>query len=83
LGEAFHSRRLTLRSSQVGQIPPTRRPRWTYRRRLEKALELCAAPALDVLFTSTCTFAQLPEQLPVVVRGGGLCHRVRYGHSIS
>ncbi len=78
LGEAFHSRRLVLRSSQVGQIPPQRRPRWTHRRRLEKALELCGAPGLDALFTGSCTFDELPERLPEVVVGSGLCHRVDY-----
>lgn len=83
LGEAFHSRRLTLRSSQVGQIPPSRRPRWSYRRRLCKALELCADPILDVLFTSACAFEDLPLHLPQVVTGSGLCHRVHYGSSIS
>ena len=35
LGGPFHSRRLKLVSSQVGQVSPGRRPRWSYRRRLE------------------------------------------------
>ena len=38
LGEAFHSRRLRLVSSQVGQVAPSRRPRWTHGRRLAAAL---------------------------------------------
>jgi len=33
LGEAFHSRRLKLISSQVGEIAPSHRPRWTRSRR--------------------------------------------------
>src|SRR5690606_3954642 len=33
-GQAFHSRRLTLRSSQVGAVAPQRRARWDARRRL-------------------------------------------------
>src|SRR5436190_13924178 len=40
LGGAFHSRRLTLRSSQVGAVPASRRERWSRRRRLELALAL-------------------------------------------
>ena len=40
LGEAFHSRRLTLRSSQVGRIPVDRAPRWDHSRRLGVALDL-------------------------------------------
>src|ERR1700751_1378736 len=38
LGSAFHSRRLTLRSSQVGTVPGSRRERWAGRRRLGLAL---------------------------------------------
>lgn len=77
-GEAFHSRRLTIKSSQVGQIPPARAPRWTYARRMGKALALAADPALDVLFSSEGPFEALPSTLPRVVAEQGLCHRIRY-----
>ena len=40
LGGAFHSRRLTLRSSQVGMVPAGRYRRWSRRRRLALALSL-------------------------------------------
>lgn len=82
LGEAFHPRRLTLRSSQVGRIPPQRAPRWSYRRRLEAALGLLADPAFDVLFTSECELDALPALMPALADGthDTLCHRVRYGH---
>jgi threonine dehydrogenase-like Zn-dependent dehydrogenase len=53
LGEAFHSRRLTILSSQVGAVSPLARPRWTHARRLAKALELLRDPALDALITAT------------------------------
>ena len=36
LGEAFHARRLVLKSSQVGRVPAHRQARWTYRRRLRR-----------------------------------------------
>jgi threonine dehydrogenase-like Zn-dependent dehydrogenase len=81
LGEAFHSRRLVLRSSQVGSVPPGRRGRWTHRRRVELALSmLAAAPELDALIDSEGDFASLPEDLPRVAGASGrvLCHRVRY-----
>ena len=45
LGGAFHSRRLKLISSQVGQVAPSHRPRWTHRRRLAAALALLAGSA--------------------------------------
>lgn len=80
LGEAFHSRRLSLISSQVGQLPPDRQPRWTHRRRLELALQLLTDPALDHLISGTSRFATLAEDMPDVLAASGdvLCHRVEY-----
>ncbi len=81
LGEAFHSRRLTLRSSQVGRIPPERAARWDYHRRLVLALSLLDDPALDALITGEDAFADLPA---VMARVAGpeaartLCHRIHY-----
>jgi threonine dehydrogenase-like Zn-dependent dehydrogenase len=81
LGEAFHSRRLILRSSQVGAVSPARRSRRTFADRLALALGLLADPAFDALVTGTCAFEELPEVLPRIAAGDlpGLCHRVLYG----
>lgn len=76
LGGAFHSRRLTIRSSQVGALPPAQRPRWTPRRRMELALSLLADPVLDALVDGESAFEDLPDVLPGL--SGGLCHRLRY-----
>jgi NADPH:quinone reductase-like Zn-dependent oxidoreductase len=80
LGGAFHSRRLRLQSSQVGQVSPTRRPRWNYRRRLEKALALLADPALDALVAEEIAFADTPAELPRLLAPGatGLAPVIRY-----
>ena len=80
LGEAFHARRLTIRSSQVGRIPPERAPRWTHARRLRLALELLRAGALDALVTGESAFAELPAVLARLSRdpGAALCHRISY-----
>lgn len=80
LGEAFHSRRLSLVGSQVGQLPPDRRPRWDHRRRLSLALRLLADSALDSLISGASGFESLPEDLPGLLAGRGevLCHRVDY-----
>lgn len=79
LGESFHHRRLTLRSSQVGTIPPARQPRWTYRRRLALALDLLADPTLDALISSESSFDDLPAAMERLARPGlHLCHRVVY-----
>lgn len=61
LGEAFHSRRLVLRSSQVGAIPPQRRSRFDAGRRLRLALRLLEDPAFDLLLEDPVPFARLPE----------------------
>src|ERR1700761_9157323 len=42
LGEAFHSRRLVVRASQVGAVAPARRSRRTFADRLSLAMELLA-----------------------------------------
>ncbi len=80
LGGAFHSRRLTLRSSQVGHLPPARRPRWDHARRMDLALRLLEDPALDVLLSGESEFEALPSLMPRLADGAPetLCHRVRY-----
>lgn len=84
LGEAFHSRRLTLRSSQVGQIAPALRPRWDHARRLDLALRLLAANrAWEVLIDDESPFEALPRTLPAMAARSGLCHRVRYAAADS
>ena len=80
LGAAFHSRRLRLISSQVGQVAPSHRPRWDYHRRLSAALDLLNDPALDALLEPAIPFADLPERLPGMLgpASGGLCQLIRY-----
>ncbi|WNE95657.1 zinc-binding alcohol dehydrogenase [Streptomyces luomodiensis] len=80
LGEAFHSRRLVVRSSQVGTVSPARGARRGYADRMALALGLLADPAFDALVTGECGFEELPEVLPRLASGElpGLCHRVRY-----
>ncbi|WP_409468340.1 zinc-dependent alcohol dehydrogenase [Streptomyces sp. HC307] len=80
LGEAFHSRRLVVRSSQVGTVSPARRGSRTYADRLALALDLLADPALDALVTGESAFDELPDVLPRLASGEipALCHRVRY-----
>jgi len=80
LGGPFHSRRLRLVSSQVGQVAPSHRPRWNHRRRLEAALKLLDDPALDVLLAPPVAFADLPARLPDILSpaSGALCQLIRY-----
>lgn len=80
LGGAFHVRRLRLVSSQVGQVAASRRPRWSYARRLDKALELLADPRLDALITEEIAFEDAPRELPRLLAPGapGLATVFRY-----
>ena len=78
LGEHFHSRRLTLKSSQVGGIPAGRRR--SYAQRLALALDLLSDPAFDALITGSSDFDDLPDVLPRLADGSlpALCHLVNY-----
>jgi NADPH:quinone reductase-like Zn-dependent oxidoreductase len=79
LGEAFHSRRLTLRASQVGQVATARRARRSRRDRLALALELLRDPRFDALLEGPSRFAELPATLArLAAAAGPLCHVVRY-----
>ena len=79
LGGAFHSRRLKLISSQVGQLPADRLPRWSYTRRMAKALDLLCDPVLDVLISGETDFADLPRvYADILAAPETLCHRIRY-----
>jgi len=80
LGEAFHARRLTIRSSQVGSVAAAQRTRWDTRRRMGLALSLLKDAALDVLITGESDFESLPEVMPRLARSSNdvICHRIKY-----
>jgi len=80
LGEAFHNRRLSLRSSQVGSVATEQRSRWSHARRMRLALSLLSDPSLDALITGEDAFEDLPEVQARLAHGPGgtICHRIRY-----
>jgi NADPH:quinone reductase-like Zn-dependent oxidoreductase len=80
LGSAFHSRRLRLISSQVGQIAPSHRPRWSHGRRLAAALALLTDARLDALLAPPVLFQDLAHRLPEILdaRNGILCQPIAY-----
>lgn len=79
LGAAFHSQRLRIISSQVGAIPPDRSPRWNYRRRLTKALDLLVDGRLDALISGQTAFADIAAAYPrILADPETLCHRITY-----
>jgi 2-desacetyl-2-hydroxyethyl bacteriochlorophyllide A dehydrogenase len=80
LGTAFHSKRLTITSSQVGRVASSQRARWDNRRRMGLVLTLLRDSALDALITGESDFEALPEVMSTLARAPGdtLCHRIRY-----
>ncbi|MDQ1195968.1 2-desacetyl-2-hydroxyethyl bacteriochlorophyllide A dehydrogenase [Rhizobium sp. SORGH_AS 787] len=79
LGGAFHSKRLQLLSSQVGAVPASRRARWSFGRRMAKALELLEDESLDHLISGETAFADLADDYPRILSSQTtLCHRIRY-----
>jgi threonine dehydrogenase-like Zn-dependent dehydrogenase len=80
LGQAFHARRLTLKSSQVGRVAASQRARWDSRRRMQFALASLTDPALDALVTGETGFESLPQVMADLADGSldAICHRVRY-----
>lgn len=80
LGGAFHARRLTIRSSQVGHVAPARRATTSRRERLAEALALLDDPRLDRLITGEVRFADLPREIPRLLArdAPGIATRVRY-----
>jgi NADPH:quinone reductase-like Zn-dependent oxidoreductase len=80
LGGRFHSARLGVQASQVGQVAPARRGRRTPADRLALALRLLADPAYDVLLTGSSAFDELPEVMGKLASGSipALCHTIDY-----
>lgn len=79
LGQAFHSRRLRLISSQVGTVAPSRRVEWSRDRRMAAALELLRDARYDALITGEIDFAEATEHMPAMLdHNSGLMTALRY-----
>jgi 2-desacetyl-2-hydroxyethyl bacteriochlorophyllide A dehydrogenase len=80
LGGAFHSRRLTIRSSQVGTVSPARGRSRTTADRMALALDLLQDPAFDALLTGNDRFTDLPDVMSRMATGAlaALCHTISY-----
>jgi 2-desacetyl-2-hydroxyethyl bacteriochlorophyllide A dehydrogenase len=80
LGGAFHSRRLTLKSSQVGAVAAAQRARWSHGRRMELVMQLLESAELDALVTGESPFDELPAVLARLATSPGytLTHRIAY-----
>ena len=78
LGEAFHSRRLSIISSQVGHVAPAMRARWNSAGRMSIATFLLEEGRLDALLGPEVPFEALPGEIGGLLEGSGLCPVVNY-----
>ena len=79
LGGSFHAMRLSIVSSQVGTLPPSHRARWTFARRMAKALALLSDPRLDALISGHTSFGDIVSAYPGILSSPDtLCHRIYY-----
>ena len=80
LGEAYHSRRLTMRSSQVGVVSPSRSASRTTADRMSLALDLLRDDAFDALLAGPTPFAELPQLLTNLAADvvPGVCQTISY-----
>ena len=83
LGGAFHSRRLQIVSSQVGQVAPIQRATISHRQRLATAISLLDDNRLDALVVDEIAFEDVADQLPQIFAGNQStpCPVIRYTHS--
>ncbi|TFC91729.1 zinc-binding alcohol dehydrogenase [Cryobacterium breve] len=81
LGTDFHSRRLTIRSSQVGAVAAGHRRNRTTRERLVLALDFLHDPAFEALLTDESCWHDLPEVMTGLFDGAPntLCHTINWG----
>lgn len=80
LGADFHSRRLTLRASQVSAISAARRVRRTHADRMALALDALRDDVYDVLLSGPTLFAELPATMQELADGrrDAICHVINY-----
>ncbi|MEL7428371.1 MAG: zinc-binding alcohol dehydrogenase, partial [Pseudomonadota bacterium] len=80
LGGSFHSRRLTIISSQVGHVAPSHRTTTSHRERMQLAMSHLSDANLDVLLTPRVLFDDLPKHLDKIFAPGAdvLCPLVGY-----
>lgn len=80
LGADFHSRRLAIRSSQVGAVSANRRGSRSTRDRLALALDFLRDPAFDALVTGESSWRDLPELMVSLSNGSrtDLCHTINW-----
>jgi len=80
LGGAFHSRRLAIRSSQVGHVAKPKRATTSYRQRMQAVLGMLTDARLDRLITEEVAFRDIAAAIPRLLApdAPGIATRIRY-----
>lgn len=78
LGEAFHQKRLSIASTQVGSVATPMRGRRSYGQRMALALDLLCDARLDALLEPPIAFAELPQHYAALLERPALCPLVVY-----
>jgi len=76
LGQEFHHKRTTLRSSQIGRINPACAAQYDNPRRRDQSLVLLKKLQLDPLISHRVAFAELPQALKIIDSDPGACQAV-------
>ena len=82
LGEAFHQRRLSLISTQVGSVAASMRGRRSHAQRIALALELLCDDRLDALLETPVPFEQLPARYATLLDQPALCPVISYSEPL-
>ena len=71
---------VVLAAASIRREERAERARWDSRRRMQLALSMLADPALDILVSGECAFADLPSVMAQLTASAGdtLCHRIKY-----
>jgi len=71
LGQAFHRRRIQLKSSQVSRLPPKKTARWDAARRFDLVLRWLADSRLDALLDRPISFDEAPRAYAMLAANPG------------
>jgi len=82
LGEAFHQKRLSLLSTQVGSVSPAMRGRRSHAQRMALALDLLCDDRLDALLEPPVPFDELPARYAALLDRPALCPVISYGEPL-
>jgi NADPH:quinone reductase-like Zn-dependent oxidoreductase len=81
LGADFPRRRLSLRSSQVSRLPPSRGEGWSFGRRFELVTQLLKNPQLDALLDSPVPFDEAPATYARLASAPGEALQTVFGYA--